>query len=56
MVGEKVSSIAHVTTILFSMVKLDRFIFMLGIYRQVTEIIEPNQKGISSSRTCRLSK
>ncbi|WP_307741365.1 methyl-accepting chemotaxis protein [uncultured Mobiluncus sp.] len=60
-VGDKVSSmadsIAHVTTDSFvSVVKLDHFIFKLGIYRQITGISEPNPEGISSSHTCRLGK
>ena len=60
-VGEKVSSmadsIARVTTESFvSVVKLDHFIFKLGIYRQITGISEPTPEGISSAHTCRLGK
>lgn len=60
-VGEKVSSmadsIANVTTDSFvTVVKLDHFIFKLGIYRQLTGMTDPNPESISSSHSCRLGK
>ncbi|WP_249262369.1 methyl-accepting chemotaxis protein [Mobiluncus mulieris] len=60
-VSEKVTSmadsIANVTTDSFvTVVKLDHFIFKLGIYRQITGMSAPNPAGISSSHGCRLGK
>lgn len=60
-VSEKVTSmadaIANVTTDSFvTVVKLDHFIFKLGIYRQISGMAAPNPAGISSSHGCRLGK